>query len=122
MARPNLTNVTSILGITTSGTLTTSLTPLLRNPSSSNSVLKINSIIVPNIHGVNSGDVSIGYSGNAGAGSITYISYTVTVPGDSTFIALGKDFPIYMEENISLVGTASANSTLGFIISYEQLS
>lgn len=122
MARPNLTNVTSILGITTSGSLTTTLTRLLANDNSSNSVLKLNSIIVANINGNSSSDVSIGYSGNTGAGTTQWISFTITIPPDSTFVSLGKDSPIYIEENMALVGTASSNSMLNYIISYEQLS
>ena len=122
MARPNLAAVTTIEGITTSGSLTTTLSQLVTNPSGSNKVLKINSIIIPNSSGTASGDVSIGYSGNAGAGSTSWISYTITIPPDSTLVSLGKDSPIYIEENRALVGSASANGVLQFIVSYEDIS
>ena len=122
MARPNLADVTTIQGITTSGSLTTTLTPLVQNPGASNKVLKINSIIVPNSSGTVSGDVSIGYSGNAGAGSTSWVAFTITVPPDSTLVALGKDSPIYLEEDKFLVGSASADNVLQFIVSYEDIS
>lgn len=122
MARPNLVSPTSIFGITTSGTLTTGLTTLLSNGANSNQVLKINTILVSNFTGSTGADVSIGYSGNAGAGSTDWVSFTITVPGDATLISLGKDSPIYVEEGRTIVGSASANNALEYIISYEQIS
>ena len=50
-----------------------------------------------------------------------YLASTVAVPADATLIVLGKDAPIFLEENQSIRGGASANSDLDVIISYEEL-
>ena len=122
MSAPNIVNVTTIIGVTTVGTLTTSFTSLVSNSSSSNSVLKINTLMIANIDGINNADVNIGYNSQAGAaGSTTYLAKTITVPADSSLVVLGKDAPIYLEEDRSIVGSASAENDLSFIISYETI-
>ena len=120
MAAPNLVNVTTILGKTTGAALdTTTTTSLLANSSSSGKVYKINSIIVANVDGTSAADVTVSfYNGSTDF----HLAKTVTVPADSTLIVLGKDSPIYLEENHSIRGGASANSDLEIVISYEDLT
>lgn len=120
MAAPNLVNVTTILGKTTGAALDTSTTTsLLANSSSSGKVYKINSIIVANVDGTSAADVTVSfYNGSTDF----HLAKTVTVPADSTLIVLGKDSPIYLEENHSIRGGASANSDLEIVISYEDLT
>ena len=119
MAAPNIVNVTSIYGKTMGAALdTTVTTDILTCPS--NKVLKINSIIVGNTDGSNSCDVSVYfYDGSASFRGV--IASTVAVPADSTLIVIGKDSPIYLEENDQIEAGASANSDLHIIISYEEL-
>ena len=119
MAAPNIVNVTSILGKTALAGLTTATTTsLLANGSSSNKLLKINSIIVGNKDGSNTADATISvYDGSTDY----YLASTIPVPADSTLIVLGKDSPIYLEEGQSIRGGASAESDLDAIISYEEL-
>ena len=119
MAAPNIVNVTSILGKTTAAALDTTLTTsLLANATSSNKLLKLNSIIVANKDGTNAAEVTISwYNGSTDF----YLAYTVNVPADSTLIVMGKDSPIYLEEGQSIRGGASANGDLDVIISYEEL-
>ena len=119
MAAPNIINATSIFGKTTAAQLdTTVTTSLLANSSSSNKLLKINSIIVGNKDGTNDADVTVSwYDGSTDY----YLASTITVPADSTLVVLGKDAPIFLEEGQSLRGGASANSDLDVIISYEEL-
>ena len=120
MAAPNLVNVTTIFGKTTGAALdTTTTTSLLANSASSGKVYKINSIIVSNVDGSSSADATISfYNGSTDF----HLAKTVTVPADSTLIVLGKDSPIYLEENHSIRGGASANSDLEIVISYEGLT
>ena len=59
MANPNIVNVTSILGETVIGALTTTLTTvLLTNSASSGKVFKVNSVIISNVDGTNAADVT----------------------------------------------------------------
>ena len=119
MAAPNLVNVTSIYGKTLGAALGTTLTTaILANASGSNKLLKINSIIVANVDGTNSAEVSVDFYN----GSTAYrLASTVSVPADSTLIVLGKDAPIYLEEGHSIRGGANAANDLEIVISYEEL-
>ena len=119
MAAPNIVNVTSIYGKTVCQELDTTLTTaIVPNNSGSNKLLKLNSIIISNIDGTNAAEVTISvHNGTADF----YLAKTVTVPADSTLIVLGKDAPIYLEENQILRGGASANGDLHCIVSYEEL-
>jgi hypothetical protein len=120
MAAPNIVNVSTIIGKTTGAALTTTLTTtLLTNSSGSNKVFKINSIIVANVDGTNSADVTVDwYNGTTGY----KLANTITVPADATLVVVGKDTPIYLEENTSIRGGASANGDLECVISYEEIS
>lgn len=124
MAAPNIVGLTNIVGVTTMGTLTANFTTLVSNSASSNQAYKINSILISNIDGINNADVTIGINNAAnGAGAATYhFAKTLTVPADSSLVVLGKDAPIYLEENRSIIGKASSIDDLDFIISYEVIS
>lgn len=124
MANPNILNVTSILGVTTSVNLsTTNVTTFLSNGVGSNEVLKINTIIASNTDGTLDADVTIKYhQAAAGAGTSVPIAFTLSVPADSTMIVIGKDSPIYLEENRSLTAQASAANRIGIICSYEDIT
>ena len=119
MAAPNILSATSIYGKTVGAALGTTLTTsLLANASGSNKVLKINSIIVANVDGTSAADASEEFYN----GSTAYrLASTVGVPADSTLVILGKDSPIYLEENHSIRGGASAASDLEIVISYDEL-
>ena len=119
MAAPNLVNVSSIYGKTLGAALNTNVNnPILANASSSNKLFKINSIIVANVDGSTSADVSVEFFN----GTTAYrLASTVVVPADSTLIVLGKDAPIYLEEGHSIRAGASAASDLEIVISYEEL-
>ena len=119
MAAPNIVNVSSIYGKTKGVALDTTLTTaLLANGNGSNKLLKINSIIVANKDGSSTADVTISLHDGS---TDYYLASTVTVPADSTLIVLGKDAPIYLEENQTIRGGASAAGDLDCIISYEEL-
>ena len=119
MAAPNILSASSIYGKTTGAALdTTTTTSLLANSASSDKLLKINSIIVANVDGTNSADVTISwYDGS----SDRHLAKTVAVPADTTLVVLSKESPIYLEEGQSIRGGASANSDLEVIISYDEL-
>ena len=119
MAAPNILSASSIYGKTTGAALDTSTTTsLLANSASSDKLLKLNSIIVANVDGTNSADVTISwYDGS----NDRHLAKTVAVPADTTLVVLSKESPIYLEEGQSIRGGASANSDLEVIISYDEL-
>ena len=119
MAAPNIVNVTSIYGKTKGVALDTTLTTaLLANGLNSNKLLKLNSIIISNIDGTDAADVTISMHDGT---SDFYLAKTIQVPADSTLVVLGKDAPIYLEENQTIRGGASTGGDLHCIISYEEL-
>lgn len=125
MAAPNIVNVTTITGVTTALVGITSVaTSFVSNAASSNKVFKINTIIGVNTDGATSVDVTVRYhlAANAGVGYSVPIANTISVPPDSSLVIIGKDSPIYLEENRSLSVQASVVGKLGIICSYEDIS
>jgi hypothetical protein len=124
MAAPNIVNVTSIVGITTAISLTTTnATSFISNVNASGKVLKVNTLFATNIDGTSSADITIKYHlAAAGAGTSIAFANTISVPADSSLIVIGKDNPIYLEENRSLTAQASAADDIAIVCSYEEIS
>lgn len=120
MAAPNIVNVTSIYGKVQGLSVTTTPTAIITNSSGSNKVLKINTLMISNIDGVNTADITVELYKNQT--SIFDLASTVTVPADATLIIISKDNSIYLEENDSLRVFASANGDLDAVCSYEEIS
>ena len=123
MAEPNLINVTSIVGRTK--------LELLKDDGISHAnasmltcaaekLIKINSIIIANIDGTNS--VNIDVAINHHDHGRHYLAKTVAVPADSTLVVIGKDSPIYLEENDQLEARADVASDAELVVSYEILN
>jgi hypothetical protein len=120
MANPNIASISNIYGKTVGLSITTSSTSILTNSSGSNKIFKVNSLIVSNIDGTNSADVTAFLRKNGSTDF--YLAYTITVPADSTLVVISKDSGIFLEENDSIFLFASANSDLQAICSYEDYS
>ena len=119
MAAPNLTSPTTITGKTARYAVTTSLGAALSNTSSSNKVLKVNSIFCANVDGTNSADISVSiYDGSTDR----YIAKTISVPADATKLLSTKDTYFYLEEGDSLRALASVSDDLELVIGYEEIS
>ena len=123
MAAPNIVGVSTIIGITTMRSLgDTSATTIVSNPANSNYVYKINSIIVANDDGSSSADITIAlHDQDDGGGTAFKLASTVAVAADSTLVVLDKASSIYLEEDRSIVATASAGDDLDVTISYETI-
>jgi hypothetical protein len=124
MANPNIVAVTAIYGKTAYAALTTTLsTVLLANAASSGKVFKINSIMVANVDGTSSADVTVGINTLAAGSGTTYeLAGTIAVPADATLSVVDKTNAFYLEEDKSIVGGASANGDLEIVISYEEIN
>jgi len=85
--------------------------------SNSNKVLKVNALYVANVDGTNAADISVALYRS---GVAYKIAHTVSVPADSTLDVISKS--IYLEEGDDLRLTASANSDLEAVCSYEEIS
>jgi hypothetical protein len=119
MAAPNIVNVATITGKTAVQAVTTSATAIVENTADSNKVFKINSLVIANIDGTNSADITVEFFRSSTAYDI---AKTITVPADATLVVISKDTSIYLEEGDALRLQASANSDLEAVCSYEEIS
>ena len=119
MANPNIVNVANIYGKTAGLVVTTSNTAIVTNSASSGKVFKINSLVIANVDGVSSALITCTLNL---AGTSFKLAHTITVPADGSLILIGKDNPIYLEENSSIQLLASANGDLEALCSYEDIS
>jgi hypothetical protein len=117
MAAPNIVNVTTITGKTAIQQVTTSATAIVTNSAASGKVFKINALYISNVDGSNAADINVDLYRSSTA---YHIAKTVSVPPDATLDVLSKS--IYLEEGDSLRLTASANSDLEAVCSYEEIS
>ena len=122
MAAPNIVNVANITGVSTFVGITT-LTPvvLISNAASSGQVYKINTLLAAGIGATTAITVKI-HSAAAGAGTSVSIASTITVPQASSLAIIGKDTPLYLEENRSITVTAAAINSIDVVASYETIS
>ena len=117
MTAPNIVNVTTIIGKTAVQQVTTSATAIVTNSSGSNKVFKINALYVANVDGAAAADISVALYRS---GVAYELAHTVSVPADATLDVISKS--IYLEEGDDLRLTASANSDLEAVCSYEEIS
>ena len=116
MAAPNIAGLSTITGSTAVANATTVTANLVTNSTGSNKVYKINSLYVSNIDGSNTADITTGIN----RGSVLYkLAHTVTVPADATLVVITKDSQVYLEEGDVIQVTASANSVLQAVCSFE---
>ena len=128
MANPNIVSVTSIYGANAGWALTNNVQTVLLTVAAEY-IVKINSLIVTNIHGTNAATVSVEVNGmGSGATGVTVASglatcrlaSTMNVPADDSLVLIDK--PIYLMEGDVLRGGASAASTLELFASYEVIN
>ena len=119
MAAPNIVGVTTITGKTAVQAVTTSATAIVTNSAASGKVFKINSLIIANVDGAAAADITVDLFRSSTAYRIVS---TASVPADATLIVISKDISIYLEEGDALRCTASANSDLEAVCSYEEIS
>lgn len=117
MAAPNIINPTTINGKTAVLAVTTSATAILTNSAASGKVLKCNLLTVANINGTTNATVNVEVYRST---TTYYMAYLMTVPAGATLDMLSR--PLYLEEGDSLRLTASSNSYLTGIVSYEDIS
>lgn len=117
MAAPNIVNVVTITGKTAVQAVTTSATAIVTNSAASGKVFKVNALYVSNVDGANAADINVDLYRSSTA---YHIAKTVSVPADATLDIISKS--IYLEEGDTLRLTASANSDLEAVCSYEEIS
>jgi len=119
MAAPNIVNVTTIYGRVAFQAITTTPTAIVSNGGGSGKLVKVNNLIVSNVDGTNAANLTVDvYRGS----TATHIIKGVSVAAGSSFTPVDKGLVLYLEEGDSLRLTASANSDLEAVCSYEEIS
>ena len=104
MGCPNIVGVTTITGKTTTTLSDTNSTTIVSNPINSGAVYKINTIIVSNIDGTNTANITVKvHPQDDGVGTGVPIASTIDVVADSTLVVLDKHRAIYLEEDRSIM-------------------
>jgi len=118
MTTPNIINVATITPKVAVGAVTTSRADIVDVPAEN--CAKINSLIIANIDGTNAADITAEVSTDNGSNYVK-IASTISVPADASLVLVGKDNGFYLDETDLLALTASANSDLTYLVSYELL-
>jgi hypothetical protein len=127
VANPNIVNVSTIYGNTSSILISSTADPfataLVNNAASSGKVYKINSIVVANVDGSSAADITIKiFSQDDLGGTGTAIASTISVPADATLIVTDKSTSFYLLEDKSIGATASAANDLVVTCSWEEIN
>lgn len=123
MAAPNVVNTATLSLKNAKGALTTSAATIVNNAASSNLAIKVVSLYVANIDGTNSATVTINvYDQDDVGGTGTALASTVTVQPNSSIVIIDENSPVYLEEDMSLGGLASATGDLVYIASYQEIN
>jgi hypothetical protein len=117
MAAPNIATATTITCKTAIQAVGTGPTTIVA--SQTNAVVRVNTLVVANIDGTVSADVTLDLYRS---GTPTRLGYLLTVNPKSSLTLLGKDSPLYLEEGDLLRLSASVASKLEAVASYEVLS
>lgn len=120
MANPNIVGVTSILGKISGKNVTTDINEGVMVTAASNTIVKVNSLTVANVDGVNAADITVDVVVN---GSSYKLANTITVPADATLVVISKETAIYLEEGDSLrCQSPDGINNLHAVCSYEIIS
>jgi len=123
MANPNIVNVTSIFGVTTyltpsttGATVWTALTPAV------NTVNKLNNIVASNVTG-SAVAVTVSINSATGGGGTAFdIAFQISVPANASLIIIDKTTAIYVGETQSIVVTVGTSNAIELTASYEAIT
>lgn len=124
MAAPNLLNPTTITLKTANVALSdTNPTVIVNNAASSGKAIKVISVRATNVDGTNNCDITLErHSADDGAGTGYALASTITVPADAAIDLITEDSMVGLEEDSSLVATASAGNDIEIVATYLEIS
>ena len=119
MANPNIAGLTTAKGKTVGLDVPTGTGDLVSTVPT-DEVYKINSIIVSNVDGTNSAEITVFI--DRASGSNLHLAKSISVPAKTTLVVLSKETQLYLEEGNKISVSASAAGDLEAICSYEEIS
>lgn len=121
MANPNIVNTSNIAGVTATLNVSTVAASIVNNPIGNNHVYKLNGLFLTNITTSNT-TVQVYLNSSGRTLSNTYVIYNATVPVSTTFVAVDKNAPFYMQEGDYLYVAAGVNNAIHALVTYEDIS
>ena len=123
MAAPNIVNVSSIVaGYAALSPTNTSPGVLVLNSAGSDSVVKVNSLVITNItNTVAATRVSLNTSAS-GLGTNYYLAYDIYVPANASLQLVDKGNFLYLTEDKSIVVASGVANALDYIVVFETIS
>lgn len=123
MSAPNIVNVASIIaGYAALAPANIIANVLLNNSPGSNSVVKVNSLLITNItDSAVPTTVSINTLAT-GAGTNYRIAYNIYVPSGASLQLVDKGNFLYLTEDTSIVVTSGTSAALEYVAVYETIS
>lgn len=119
MANPNIVNVATINGNTAVQLITTTPTAIVSNAAASGKIYKINAIVVSNVDASNSANLTVDVYRS---GTAYRLIYNLAVAINSAYTPIDKSLCLYLLEGDSIRLTASANSRLEAVATWEEIS
>jgi hypothetical protein len=115
MAAPNILTIATLTGKTALSTLTTATGNIITNSAASNTVNKLNEVVITNYTSSNiTANVMLNRSSTA-----FFLAGNISIPSFSALVVVAKDTQVYMEEGDVLQANVSANSAGHIYASYE---
>lgn len=118
MTTPNIVNIASVTDTQAVLAATTAMTNVVTNLSSSNTVVRLNTILVTNY---SNATVYANVVINRSATNY-YVSGNISIPAYSSFVASSKDTALYLNEGDYLQANVSANTAATVLTAYETVS
>ena len=119
MTAPNVNSPTRVEFKSARLAATTSSQTIVSCGATSNSAIRVVSLIAANIDGTNACDVTVTTSDGTATRSIVS---TVAVPADATLIIASRENPIHLAEGWTLAGFASAVGDIEFTTAHEEIT
>ena len=119
MSAPNIAALTALTLKTAAQAITTNATAIVSNAAASGTVVRVAGLYISNVDGTNACNLTV----DVYRSDTAYKTHNlIAVPARTTLVAIAKDAPIYLEEGDSLRLTASADSDLEAVCTYEILA
>ena len=118
MAAPNLLNSTSIIGKTAIANVTTVLSNVITNGSTSGNLIKVDTVTISNYSTISVYANIIMYRGTDRA----YIIGNTLIPASAALTAVARDTALLLEEGDYLQANVNANVSAHLTMSYEVIS
>lgn len=118
MAAINIARLLTLNGKLGVANVTTGFTDLLTNASNSNALIKINTLSLCNYSAATANASVDVYRSNIGY----RLASAISIPVNSTLVAITKDSMIYLEEGDTLRVWAGANNVVQAVVSYDYIA